>query len=260
MPSYTPYTLDLSNEFKGRSAIITGGSRGMGAAIAQRFLDAGAEVVVTARSRHDETPAEAKFIAADLRTDQAAKAFATEALEALGGGVDILINNAGAARVHLGGSHTIPDDEWTDSLDINFLSAVRVTNALLEPLKASENAVILNVASGGITPLPGPLAHYGAAKAALKVYTLSLAADLAPEQVRVNILTPGPVITPGGDDIRQVFMDAMGIPAEAFAQQVPLGRFGETWEVAEMAALLASDRGGWITAHEYYVDGGQGSK
>jgi NAD(P)-dependent dehydrogenase (short-subunit alcohol dehydrogenase family) len=116
------------------------------------------------------------------------------------------------------------------------------------------------VSSGGATPLPGPLLHYGAAKAALNAYTLGLAAELAPEGIRVNIVTPGPVRSPGGDEIRQAFADAMGAPPEAMTSLVPLSRFGEPEEVAEMVALLVSDRGRWITMHNYFVDGGLGAK
>jgi NAD(P)-dependent dehydrogenase (short-subunit alcohol dehydrogenase family) len=251
--------LDLTTEFDGRRALVTGGSRGIGAGIAQRLLDGGATVVVAARSRHEETPGKATFIAADLRSDAGAKALADEALKVLGG-IDILVNDAGAARVYLGGTSTIPDEEWQDSLDINFLSAVRVTNAVLPSLKESSAAVILNISSGGVTPLPGPLLHYGAAKAALNVYTIGLALELAPSNIRVNIVTPGPVVSPGGDEIRDVFANAMGVPTEAMVGQVPMARFGQPSEVAEMVALLASDRGSWITGHNYYVDGGMGMK
>jgi NAD(P)-dependent dehydrogenase (short-subunit alcohol dehydrogenase family) len=255
----TTSLLDLSKEFGGRRVVVTGGSRGIGAAIAQRLIDGGASVVVTARSATEDTPKDATFIPADLRSEPGANDFADKALAALGG-VDIIVNNAGAARPFLPGSSAIPDEEWVDSLDINFLAAVRVTNALLGALSESESGVVLNVSSGGVAPLPAPLVHYGAAKAALNAYTLSLALELAPQRIRVNIVTPGPVISPGGDAIRDVFIDALGIPPEAFWQQVPLGRAGQPWEVAETVAYLASDRGAWVTGHNYFVDGGQAAK
>jgi NAD(P)-dependent dehydrogenase (short-subunit alcohol dehydrogenase family) len=131
---------------------------------------------------------------------------------------------------------------------------------VLPALRASGPAAIVNVSSGGATPLPAPLLHCGAAKAALNAYTLGLAAELAPEGIRVNIVTPGPVRSPGGDEIRQAFADAMGAPPEAMTAMVPLSRFGEPEEVAEMVALLVSDRGRWITMHNYFVDGGLGAK
>src|SRR6202795_4832405 len=97
--------LDLSKELIGHRALVTGGSRGIGAAIAQRFLDAGAKVVVAARTRSDDTPAAATFVSGDVTTSEGVEGIATKAL----GGLDILVNNAGGARAFLAGSWTIPD-------------------------------------------------------------------------------------------------------------------------------------------------------
>jgi NAD(P)-dependent dehydrogenase (short-subunit alcohol dehydrogenase family) len=247
--------LDLSKEFVGRRALVTGGSRGIGAAIAQRLLDAGATVVVTARSRHEQTPIGATYFPGDILTNEGATKIGAEALRILGG-LDILVNNAAAARVHLPGSEAIPDDEWQDAVNSNYLSAVRVTNAVLPALRESSAGTIINISSGGVTPLPAPLMHYGAAKAALNAYSRGLAKELAPARIRVNIVTPGGVVTPGGDVIRKEFTAAMGLPPEAAAALVPLGRLGQPEEIAEMVAYLASDRASWITGHNYYVDGG----
>ena len=160
------YKLDLTQEFAGRRALVTGGSRGIGGATAQRLLDGGAKVAVVARAPHAETPQGAAFIKGDLRSIEGANAVAAEALRILGG-LDILVNSAGAARVHLPNIEAISDEEWLDSLNVNFLSAVRITNALLKALKESPSAAIVNVTSGGRLPFGGILAHYGAAKAAL---------------------------------------------------------------------------------------------
>jgi NAD(P)-dependent dehydrogenase (short-subunit alcohol dehydrogenase family) len=250
--------LDLSTEFAGRRALVTGGSRGIGAAVARRLLDAGARVVVTARARHAETPADATFIEGDLRTEAGAKAIGANALGALGG-LDILVNNAGGTRVHLPGSEAISDAEWVDSLNVNFLSAVRLTYAVLPALREGTSAAIVNVSAGGALPFGGPVAHYGAAKAALNNFTLCLAKELAPARIRVNIVTPGPVTTPGGDEGRELLMKAMHVTPEAFFARVPLGRAGSSSEVAEMVAFLVSPRGAFITGHNHYVDGGQGA-
>jgi NAD(P)-dependent dehydrogenase (short-subunit alcohol dehydrogenase family) len=246
---------DLASEFVGRKVFITGGSRGIGAAIAQRLLDGGAEVVVTARSKTDDTPEGATFIKGDISTLDGAKAVTAEAIKILGG-LDILINNAGAARVYMPNSEAIPDEEWIDALDLNFLSAVRVTNASIAALKESKFGAIVNVTSGGLMPYPGPMLHYGAAKAALSNYTTAMAKELAPLKIRVNLLTPGLVVTPGADDIRKTITDAMGIPPEALFQGVPLGRPGYPNELAELVSLLVSDRGTYLTGHNWYVDGG----
>lgn len=247
--------LDLSKELIGRRALVTGGTRGIGAAIAQRLLDAGAKVVVSARTRREETPAGATFIAGDVRSADGLKTLAAETLGALGG-LDILVNNAGGSRFFAGGATTIPDEEWQDVLALNLFSAVRLTNAVLPALRESKSAAIVNISSTAATMPFGPFAHYCAAKAALDMYSRTLAGELAPSGIRVNVVTPGPVITPGGEEVRKEFSAGMGVPDDAFVQHVPLGRLGVPDDVAEVVALLASDRGKWLTGVNYRVDGG----
>jgi NAD(P)-dependent dehydrogenase (short-subunit alcohol dehydrogenase family) len=252
------YQLDLSKEFAGKRALVTGGSRGIGAAVAQRLIDAGARVVVTARRPHAETPKDAIFIEGDIRTREGAEAVGKAALKALGG-LDILVNSAGATRVHLPNSEAIPDDEWMDSLNINFMATVRVTTSFLAALKEAESGAIVNISAGGNAPFGGPLMHYGAAKAALNNYSQGLAKELAPIGVRVNIVTPGPIITPGGDEVRKTITSAMGITDEQFFSTVPLkGRAGRPEELAEMVAFLVSPRAAYVTGHNHFVTGGWG--
>ena len=188
--------LTTPRDLEGRRALVTGGSRGIGAAIVQRLLDAGADVVTTARSAGTDTPPDAHFVVGDLSTEAGARAIAESAVETLGG-VDIVVNNAAAARAHFDGSAAIPDDEWQDALDLNFLSAVRINNALLPPMLARGSGTIVNVSSSAAFTVPAPLLHYGAAKAALIAYGAGLAKELAPAGIRVNTVTPGNVLTPG---------------------------------------------------------------
>lgn len=243
--------LDLSKEFAGRRALVTGGTRGIGAAIAQRLIDAGAEVVVAARSRSDVTPVAANFVSGDLSTNEGAKAIGTEALKALGG-LDILVNNAGGSRAFLGGSETIPDEEWQRDLNLNLLAAVRLTNAVLPALRNSKAAAIVNISSTAAT-MPFPFdVHYGAAKAGLDYYSRTLAVELGASGIRVNVVSPGPISTPNADELRQ----QLPISGDEWFQYVLLGRFGETEDIAEVVALLASDRGKFITGVNYRVDGG----
>ncbi len=248
---------DYATEFKGKKALITGGSRGIGAATAQRLLDGGATVVVSARARHEQTPTGATFIPGDISTLAGANAVAEEALHLLGG-LDILVNNAGAAAAKLPGIEAISDEDWLESLMINLMSAVRVTNPFLDALRASGAGAIVNVSAGGLLPFPGFLAHYGAAKAALNSYTKSLAKQLAPAGVRVNLVTPGAIITPGADEGRKQLTAAMGITAEQLFAATPLRRAGTAEELAETIAFLASDRASYITGHNQFVSGGYG--
>ncbi|GAA3600449.1 SDR family oxidoreductase [Kineosporia mesophila] len=244
-------------EFSGKRVVITGGSRGIGAAVAQRLLDGGATVVTTARTATDETPKASTFIRGDISTPAGVQAFAASALGELGG-VDIVVNNAGAARAYLDGISSIPDEEWIDALNLNYLSAVRLNNALLPALReAGAGSTIINISSAAaLLPSP-PLAHYGAAKAALNVYGKALAAEVAPAGIRVATILPGNVSTPGGDAIRQNFADAMGVPLSDLDTNNPLGRPGDPRDVAEAVAFLASGRAQWITGVTLNIDGGE---
>lgn len=242
-------------ELDGKRALVTGGSRGLGAAIVNHLIDAGATVVAAARSTTPDTPAGAKFIAADLRTADGVRALADATLEQLGG-VDILIDNAGAARLYLGGTATIPDAEWQDSLDINFLSSVRLDAALLPGMRERGSGVIVHVSSAVVHDPMGPGLHYAAAKAALSNYSRGLALEQARHGIRVNAITPGNVATPGADVVRADMATAAGITPADIMAATPLGRGGEPRDVAELVGFLVSDRSSWITGREFTIDGG----
>ena len=246
-----------ATEFAGKRAVVTGGSRGIGAAIAQRLLDGGATVVTTARNATDETPKAATFLEGDISTLAGVQAFAAAALNELGG-VDIVVNNAGAARAHLGGISSIPDEEWLDALDVNYLSAVRLNNALLPALReAGAGGTIVNISTNqALTPAP-PMAHYGAAKAALNTYGKALASELAPAGIRVTTIIPGNVRSPGADRIRQNLADGTGISPADVTAGIPLGRLGDPRDIAEAVAYLVSDRAQWVTGATLVIDGGE---
>ena len=244
--------IDFSNELTGRRALITGGTRGIGAAIAQRFLDAGAKVVVAARTPSNDIPKGATFVAGDASTNEGVEAIATNALAALGG-LDILVNNAGGASAFLQGSSTISDQAWHDSIALNLFAAIRLTNAVLPALRASKAAAVVNISSGAATMPFGPFAHYGAAKAALNYYSRTLAMELAPSGIRVNVVSPGVIATPGSEEFTKA---NPGFSAEDWLRNIPLGRIGATEDIAEMVALLVSERGKYLTGANYPADGG----
>ncbi len=244
--------LDLSKELMGRRALVTGGSRGIGAAIAQRLLDAGAQVVVAARTPNDDAPAAATFVTGDVATSEGVEAIATKAIAALGG-LDILVNNAGGGGAFLGGSWTISDKAWYDSFALNLFAAIRLTNAVLPALRASKAAAVVNISSAAAAMPFAPSAHYGAAKAALEYYSRTLAVELAPSGIRVNAVSPGVISTPGSEEFSRA---TPGFSPDDWLRNIPLGRIGATEDIAEVVALLVSERGKFLTGANYRVDGG----
>ncbi|HEX3801894.1 MAG TPA: oxidoreductase [Solirubrobacteraceae bacterium] len=243
-------------DLSGRCAVVTGGTRGIGAAITQRLLAAGASVVMIARSLPAHAPEGASFVEGDLRTPEGVAQLASSATATLGG-VDILVNNAGAAVAHPQGMHTISDGEWVESLQVNFLASVRLTAALLDAFPDQGPGAIVNISSlSAHTPTPA-IAHYAAAKAALRSYSKAVAAELAPRGIRVNSVTPGSIETQGGSSVRQSVADHLGIAVDAINQRNPLGRVGTGEDVAAVVGFLVSDRARWITGSDFVVDGGE---
>lgn len=244
--------LDFSTELLGRRALVTGGTRGIGAAIARRLVDAGTKVAVAARTRNDDAPAAATFVAGDVTTSEGVEVVATQAIAALGG-LDILVNNAGGGGAFLEGSWTIPDKAWHDSFALNLFAAIRLTNAVLPALRASKAAAVVNISSAAAAMPFAPSAHYGAAKAALEYYSRTLAVELAPNGIRVNVVSPGVIATPGSAEFART---TPGLSSDDWVRNIPLARIGATGDIAEVVALLASDRGKFLTGANYRVDGG----
>jgi NAD(P)-dependent dehydrogenase (short-subunit alcohol dehydrogenase family) len=158
-----------AGEFAGVRVLVTGGTKGIGAAVAVRFAEAGADVVVAARTPVDEPPA-GRFVAADIATADGTAALAAQATQLLGG-IDVLINNAGSQTYIPGGALDATDDDWYRDLDTNLMSAVRLDRALLPGMIAQNRGVIIHITSGQAR-LPGAASlPYAAAKAATTVYS-----------------------------------------------------------------------------------------
>ena len=245
------------NELKGRRALVTGGSRGIGGAIVRRLLSAGARVVAVARHAVEDFPADAAWIQGDVSSVEGVQAI-VEQTSAIFGSVDILVNNAASGRIYPGGSLTIPDSGWQDDFNTNFFSAVRLTAALLPGMLEHKSGSIINISSGAaLTPPSAAMIHYSSAKAAMNAWSKTLATEMAPHGVRVNTVTPGNVATPGADAVRADFTKAFGITTEAMTAAIPLRRMGIPQDIAELVGFLVSDRAGWITGSNFIVDGGQ---
>lgn len=245
-----------TRELAGKRALVTGGSRGIGAAVVRQLLDAGAEVLTTARSATSTVPEGAAFVAADVRTRAGAQALAAAVQEVLGG-VDILVHNVGGARPHKG-ALAIPDEEWQDALDLNFLASVRLDSLLAPGMRERRSGAIVHVSSAAVLTPIGPFVHYTAAKAALENYSRGLALELAPFGIRVNTVTPGRTATPGGEATREQWARLAAAPGQTNADDTPpLGREGQPDDIANSVLFLVSDRASWLTGSNLVVDGGE---
>lgn len=242
-------------ELAGKRAVVTGGSRGIGAAVVRRLLDAGAEVLTTARSRASTVPQGAAFVAADVRTRAGAEAVAEAAHEVLGG-VDILVGNAGGARPFRH-ARDIPDEEWQEQLDLNFLASVRLDSLLTPGMRERRSGAVVHVSTAAAPTSAPPFLHYTAAKAALRNYSRGLALELAPFGVRVNTVSPGRTATPGGEATRRAWEALVEEGPGQDSTAPPLGREGRPDDIADAVLFLVSDRSSWLTGQNLTVDGGE---
>jgi len=254
----------FDDEFKGKRVLVTGGTRGIGAAIARRFALGGASVATTARSG-DVDPASpgGLFIEADLGKVDGVRRTIDQILSAWGG-LDILINCVGGSSAPSGGFRVLTDEHWQHALDVNLLAAVRLDRAFLPGMIDRKDGVILHIGSiQHRLPLHEATLAYAAAKGALRTYSKGLANEVGSAGVRVNMISPGYIDTSGAQGMIANLAKAQGISEETAKKAIvdsiggiPVGRPGMPEEVAELAVFLASSRAGSIHGADTTIDGG----
>ena len=239
-------------DLTGKSALVTGATGGIGAAIARALHAQGARVALTGR-REAELAAlaaelgERAFVAAADLSDPAAPAVLVEKVEAAFGGLDILVNNAGLTRDGL--ALRMGDKDWSDVIEVDLTAPFRLARASLRGMMKRRSGRIISIASiVGVTGNPGQ-ANYAAAKAGLIGMSKALAQEVAPRGVTVNVVAPG--------FIRTAMTDALNDAQRATLMgRIPLGRMGAVEDIGAAVAYLASDEAAWVTGVTLHINGG----
>ncbi|MCD4747862.1 MAG: glucose 1-dehydrogenase [Thermoanaerobaculales bacterium] len=244
-------------------ALVTGGSRGLGWAMAASLAAEGARVAICARNQDRLAQAAEKIsaaggevfpVGADV-TDVADRNRLLTAVKERFGPVDVLVNNVGGNRRGMICETT--DEDWHSIIDLNLMSHVQLARDVIPSMRERRRGVILFVASIFGREFGGPgMSIYHTTKSALIGLAKALALELAPDGIRVNSIAPGSIRFPGGSWDRRCEEEPEKM-AEFIAANIPMGRFGHAHEIGDVVAFLVSDRAAWITGACLNVDGGQ---
>jgi NAD(P)-dependent dehydrogenase (short-subunit alcohol dehydrogenase family) len=254
---------NFNNELSGKVALVTGGTKGAGKAIAERLAKAGAKIIVTARNESAELNKDFTFIAADLSTPSGTTKV-IDGIEGLFGGIDILINNIGGSETPGGGFDALTEEHWMQTIQSNLLAPVRLDKGLLPYMLTKKAGVIVHICSIQATmPLFESTLPYAAAKAGLKNYSKGLSNEVSPKGVRVLTVSPGFIQTTAADRMVKRLAESNNSPFDEALQGlmdalggIPFGRPAKPEEVAEFVGFLVSPRAAYLTGTEYIIDGG----
>ena len=240
-------------------ALISGGARGIGAAITRIFVQEGAKIVIGdileeegLRTAEEITSSggECFFVRLDVTSEADWEQAAGEVMTRFGK-LDILVNNAGVSA--RGNVEETSEADWTRTMDINVKGAFLGSKQAIPMMRAVGGGSIINISSGaGIAPQPGTSGAYAASKGAVRIFSKSTAIQYAKENIRCNSVHPGPVET---DMLTATRPDADNL--QAMMGRVPLGRFGRPEEIAYGVLYLASDESSFVTGSELVIDGGR---
>jgi len=255
-------------ELKGKRAVITGGSIGIGLAVAKALASEGADVAILARNKERVEREAAEIgrthhvrtlgVSADVSKPNDIDAAMTRIAGAFDG-VDILINNAGT-----GTSETImeaPDDKWQYFWDLHVMAAVRCSRAVVPLMRKRGGGVILNTASICAKQPLGYEPIYNTTKAALVMFSKCLANELIKENIRVNAVNPGLILTPDWKKTAGILTQGTGTTVDQYLDKIardnaPIGRFASPEELAHFYVFLCSPKSSYCVGSSYYVDGG----
>lgn len=247
-------TATVTFPLQGQVALVTGATRGIGAAIAQNLAALGAQVVGTATSDEGAAKISAalanhagcKGVRLDV-TDKAAAEALVDQMVAESGRLDILVNNAGITRDML--AMRLKDDDWDAVLNTNLKAVFQLSRAVIKPMMKQRQGRIISITSVvGASGNPGQ-ANYAAAKAGLAGMTRSLARELGSRGITVNCVAPGFIAT----DMTAALSEEQ---QQALKTQIPLGRLGQPEDIAALVAFLAGSQASYITGQEFHVNGG----